>query len=178
MWPARCSASRSPRHTPSRSAPFACTQPHALHSSIESARRVAEGLSWISPRMKSMSSLGSNLNVVSGAGRTDVSLETRPRSGRRFRLARAGPRSGTADGETRSGRARCETALRSIILSVRERKRKTPIVDGDRGRAWRRRLSRGDPSTSKWGLASHERAVVVHSRMGQAWPLFRRRSSS
>ncbi len=115
---------------------------------------------------------GSNLNVVSGRIHgIDVSAGANSASGLRSRLARAGPRSGPAQSETRrSERSRWETSVSSTKLALRERKRKTPIVTSDRGRVWRRPPA-GDATTSKWGLASHEPAVVVQSRLGQAWPV-------
>ena len=55
-----------------------------------------------------------------------------------------------------------ELSSNSINLPLQE-KGKTPIVDSDRGRFWRR-PPEGDATTHKWGLASHEPAVVVQSR--------------
>jgi len=122
-------------------------------------------------------SFGSNLNVVSGRDQgNDVSAGANSANGPRSRLARAGPRSGPAQSESIE-HVRCEISNSSARLALRERKKKTPIDISDRGQFWRRPLA-GNATTSKWGLASHEPAVVVQSRVGQAWPLIPRRSCS
>jgi hypothetical protein len=125
--------------------------------------------------------VGSNLNVVSRPeNRDDVSVESNPANWPRSLLARAGPRSGPAQSESESRsneRSRWETSVGWANLPLRERTIKTPIVDGDRGQVWGRPPA-GDATTSKWGLASHETAVVVQSRLGQAWPFTPRRSCS